>query len=514
MKLIRSVATISAFTAGSRVFGFIREILMANYLGASIKSDALVVAIKLPSILRRIFAEGAFNTTFIPMFSRLLSGKDEKEAQSFAEEILSILVFSLALIVIFIELFIPYLMPIFAPGFKATPERLHLAIEYTRITFPFIFFISLTAFYSGILNSFERFVAVAVSPMIGNIAIIATVFAAVSVDMQAGYAFALGVCACGLIQLLWVLIPAHQSCVRLRLRLPRVSPNVKKFLLLAGPAAAGSGIVQINILLDTVMASKLPTGGVSFIHYADRLNQLPLSMLGTAVGTALLPLMSKKAREGDRQGLIDSQNLALEYALLFVVPAAIGLFLLAQPLMTVLFERGGFGPRESLGSAEALMGLSFGLPAYIMIKIFSSNFFSRQDTKTPVKYAIYSVLINFTLNILLIDSLQHVGLTLATAIAAWINAGMLLTTLVREKYFELSARMKTFIPRLLATSGLTVGFILLVKPHILSWLSDAFLQKAVSLTIMIGASIGGFIILARLTGALDLKDLKLQLKAV
>jgi putative peptidoglycan lipid II flippase len=514
MKLIRSVATISFFTAGSRIFGFIREIIMASYLGASIKSDALVVAIKLPSILRRIFAEGAFNTTFIPMFSRLLSGSSAKEAKTFAEEVLSILVFSLAFIVLFIEIFIPYLMPIFAPGFKETPERLYLAIEYTRLTFPFIFFISLTALYSGILNSFERFVAVAVSPMMGNIAIIATVFAMVALNLQAGYAFAMGVCACGVIQLLWVMVPAHQNCVRLRLRWPTISPNVKKFLLLAGPAAAGSGIVQINILLDTVMASKLPAGGVSFIHYADRLNQLPLSMLGTAMGTALLPLMSKKARAGDRQGLIDTQNLALEYALLFVVPAAIGLFLLAQPLMSVLFERGDFGARESTGSAEALMGLALGLPAYIMIKIFSSNFFSRQDTKTPVKYAICSVVINFTLNVLLIDSLQHVGLTLATAIAAWVNAAMLLVTLIKEKNFELSPRMKVFLPRLLATSALSIGFIVLIKAPILSWISEAFTQKALCLTLLMGGSIGSFIVLARLTGALDMKDLKLQLKAV
>jgi putative peptidoglycan lipid II flippase len=514
MKLIRSVATISAYTAGSRIFGFIREIIMANYLGASIKSDALVVAIKLPSILRRIFAEGAFNTTFIPMFARLLSGKEAHQAKSFAEEILSILVFSLIGIVVLVEIFIPYLMPIFAPGFKDTPERLALAIEYTRLTFPFIFFISLTALYSGILNSYERFAAVAMSPMIGNIAIIGTVFACVSFQLQAGYAFALGVCACGLVQLLWVLVPSHRSCMRLRLRMPKLSPNVKKFLLLVGPAAAGSGIVQINILLDTVMASKLPTGGVSFIHYADRLNQLPLSMLGTAVGTALLPLMSKKARAGDRQGLIDSQNLALEYALLFVVPAALGLILLAHPLMTVLFERGGFGERESIGSAEALMGLALGLPAYIMIKIFSSNFFSRQNTKTPVKYAIYSVIINFTLNVLLINKLQHVGLTLATAIAAWINAALLLITLRKEAYFELSVRMKSFLPRLLLASAGTVAFIMLLKPFMMSFSPTVFMEKALCLLVLIGASVGSFIIIARLTGALDLKDLKLQMQAV
>jgi putative peptidoglycan lipid II flippase len=513
MKLIRSIATISGYTAGSRVFGFLREILMAYFLGAGLKSDALVIAIKLPSILRRLFAEGAFNTTFVPMFARLLAGDKPEEARSFAEEILSILTFSLALLVIIVEVILPWIMPIVVPGFIKTPERLALAIEYSRITFPFIFFISLTALYSGILNSLERFVAVASSPMMGNVGIILVVFALVPFAIPPGHAFSVGIAFCGVIQFLWVLYPAYKSGMSLRLKLPRLTPRVKKFLLLAGPAAAGSGIVQINILLDTLIASLLPAGGVSYIHYADRLNQLPLSMLGTAVGTALLPLLSKKLRSNDIKGAIESQNLALEYALLFVLPAAIGLIFLAQPLMKVLFERGDFGPTETRASAHALMALASGLPAYIMIKIFSTSFFARQDTKTPVKFAILSVVINLILNLTLIWPLKHVGLALSTSIAAWINAILLATTLWRQGFLVLNPRIKRFFPRLLIASSLTVVFIESIRPVVFPLISDFILQNVFCLTLLIAASLGMFVLLARLTGALDFKDLRFQLKS-
>ncbi|ARN85202.1 murein biosynthesis integral membrane protein MurJ [Candidatus Nucleicultrix amoebiphila] len=512
MKLIRSIATISGYTAGSRVFGFLREILMAAYLGASIKSDALVIAIKLPSILRRLFAEGAFNTTFVPMFARLLSADNEKDAKSFAEEIFAILLLSLALLVLFVEIFMPQIMPVFVPGFTKTPERLELAIQYTRITFPFIFFISLAALYSGILNSLERFAAVASSPMIGNIGIIATVFALVSLSTPPGHAFAIGIAVCGLIQMIWVMVPAYKKGMGLRLRMPQLSPQVKKFLVLAGPAAAGSGIVQINILLDTFIASLLPAGGVSYIHYADRLNQLPLSMLGTAVGTALLPLMSKKMRENDKDGMISSQNLALEYALLFVLPATIGLIFLAHPLMKVLFERGDFGPVETMASAQTLRALAIGLPAYIMIKIFSSSFFARHDTKTPVIFAVVSIVLNLILNLSLIGPMKHVGLALSTAIAAWVNAGLLIYTLKRQGYFGLTDRLKRFLPRLGLTCVMTIGFIELVRPRMIWMISDFLPQQVICLLLLVGGSLGFFLILARLTGALNMKDLRFQMQ--
>ena len=413
MKLLRSIATVGGFTIGSRVTGFCREMLMASLLGAGAVSDAFIIALKLPSVFRRILAEGAMNAAFVPLFSGTLATEGENKAKSLAEEILAILTLISLGLVILIELFLPTLMPVFVPGFRATPERMALAIEFSRITFPFIFLISLTALYSGILNSYEKFAAVASSPMMGNIAIILTVYGLLwGTNMEIGDAFSFGILACGIVQLLWVIIPlARQGIVLSWIKL-RWTPQIKKFFKLLAPAAAGSGVIQLSIFIDTLIASLLPTGGVSYIHYADRLSQLPLSVLGTAVGTALLPLLSKQIRAQDFSGARESQNLALEYTLLFTRPATLGLIILAEPLIKLIYEHRAFDSASTLPTARTLMALAAGLPAYILIKIFTTSFFAREDTKTPVMIAVFSVILNIAISLSLLNSLQHVGIAL------------------------------------------------------------------------------------------------------
>ncbi|MEB3701398.1 Murein biosynthesis integral membrane protein MurJ [Candidatus Bealeia paramacronuclearis] len=449
MKLIRSILTVGGFTVGSRLAGFVREVLTASLLGAGAASDALVVAIKLPSFFRRLFAEGAFNASFVPLFAGLLATEGKDAARTFAEQIFTLLITILLVLVLIVELFMPYLLPALVPGFEKTPERLYYAIEFSRVTFPFIFFISLTALYSGILNSFDRFAAVASSPMVGNLAIIAIVFGLHAQFSSAGYAFAIGVTACGVIQWLWVLYPAIKKGMYLRLHRPQMTPQVRKFFVVLGPAAFGSGIVQINLFIGSWIASWLPTGAISYLNFADRLNQLPLSVIGVAVSTALLPLLSKQIRAGSLDEASASQNLALEFSMFLTLPATLALTLIAHPLVSAVFERGAFGSEDSLSTAYTLMALALGLPAYVLIKVFTTGFFARQDTKTPIYTALAGIVVDIVLSLLLMGSLKQIGIALATAAAAWVNALLLGYLLWRKGHLVIENRLLMFFPRLL-----------------------------------------------------------------
>jgi putative peptidoglycan lipid II flippase len=510
MKLFRSIATVGGFTMASRFFGFIRTILTASYLGAGLISDALEIAIKFPSFLRRLFAEGAFNAAFIPFFAGNLAEFGEASAKSLAEEILAFLIFFLLILVILVEIFMGDLMPIVVPGFIKTPERLHYAIEFTRITFPFIFFISLTALYSGILNSFDRFAAVASSPMAGNVAIIAIVLSQATSFPTPGHAFAVSILICGIVQCMWVWLPALKLNMALKIIYPRFTPQVKNFLIRFGPAAASSGVVQVNILIGMVIASYLPAGGVSYIAYADRLNQLPLSVIGTAIGTALLPLLSRQIRSGHHEKALHSQNEALEFAMILTLPATVGLIALAHPMVTVLFERNAFNALASLATSHALMAFAAGLPAYIMIKIFSACFFAHQNTHTPLKAAAIAVVVDIGLSILFIRPFQHVGIGLATAIAAWVNAILLGYLLWKKGYFIIDERLKKIIPKYILVTLFTFLYLKFSVVIFKFWeLETAFLKTAI-LCFIILSGIAFFFLLAKLLGAINFKELKLK----
>ncbi len=510
MKLIRSIATVGFYTLGSRLFGFLRTTLMAGFLGTGVLADAAALALKIPSLLRRIFAEGAMNAAFVPTFSKYLTSEGSESARSYAEEILSLLLFILTLLVIVVEVFMHKLVPFFLPGFKDDPERLSYVIDFTRITFPFILFISLTALYSGVLNSLEKFAAVASSPMMGNIAIIVVAFALLDVTPTAGHAFSYGIIACGIIQWVWVLVPTHRQGMRLRLRWPKLSPRVRHFFILMGPAAAGSGVVQINIFLDMLIASYLPTGGISFLNYAERLNQLPLSMLGTAVGTALLPLLSKQLKKNQYNEAMESQNLALEYSILFTTPALLGLMVLGEPIVKVLYEHGKFSTYDTLETTKTLMALASGLPAYIMIKIFSTSFFAQEDTKTPVLVALGSVFLNLGLNLLFIKPFAHVGLGLATSFAAWMNAVLLGYLLKKRSLFILNNRIKRFLPRALISTALTGIVFWGMMPFLNNLIQSGKSLQILALLMTVILGIGLFTIFSMITGALDMKDLRFQ----
>lgn len=470
MKLIKSFLSVSGFTILSRITGFIRETLQAHYIGVNVVSDALTIAIKIPSLFRRIFAEGAFNVSFVPIFSQMLAKDGKKSALDFAQNIFSFLALSLIILVLVIEFFLPDLIPLFFRGLAQTPERLHLTIRFAKITFPFLFFISLSAFFSGILNSFERFVAAASSPAAGNLFIIgALVYLSPTLDSP-GYALAWGVLGCGIVQFLWVFVPCQLSGLLILPKRPKLTLQTRRFLKILLPAALGSSVVQINLFLDIMIASYLKVGGISYMSYADRLSQLPLSVIGIALSTVLLPTLSKSIRNKDIKGIQNLQTVSLESAFTLALPAMISLIMLAPFLVENLYAHGRFKESHILPTAYTLRALASGLPAYILIKLFGTCFFSNQDTKTPMIVGIGSVILNVALNLLLITPLEHVGLGLATSLAAWAQAVILGILLWKRKLFFFSDHLGLYARKITIPLAVLVFYLVFIYPALKDYL--------------------------------------------
>lgn len=508
MALLRSIATVGGYTMASRILGFARDILIAALLGAGPVADAFFVAFKLPNFFRRLFAEGAFNAAFVPLFSGKLATEGQEAARVFAVTVLSVMVVFLYVFVTVLQIGMPFLMYGFAPGFADEPEKFGLAIELTRITFPYLLFISLVSLLGGILNSMGRFAAAAATPIILNIVLIGALVGATPYLPTPGHALAWGVAAAGMVQFVWLAVACHRAGMTLRLPRPRLSPPVRRLLRLMLPGAVGAGVVQINLLIDIVIASILPTGAVSFLYYADRVNQLPLGVVGIAIGTALLPLLSRQLREGSEDAARNSMNRGIEFALLLTIPGAAALLVIAEPIIIVLFQRGAFDSAISTATAHALMAYASGLPAYVLIKVLGPGFFAREDTATPVKIAIVCVTVNVVLNLTLIHWLAHVGIALATALSAWLNAFLLVLTLRRRGHHALDARLRSRVARtLLASAGMAGALWLMMV-----WGGHLFAAPGPTrIATLAGFIVAGLAIYAGLavaTGAANLADLK------
>ncbi len=352
----------------SRVFGFARDILIAAILGAGPVADVFFVAFKFPNLFRRLFAEGAFAAAFVPLFAGLVETDGKDAARAFAEQALSVLLWTLLVFVAVVQMAMPVLMVGFAPGFVGDPAKFDLAVQLTRITFPYLLFISLVSLMAGVLNSLGRFWAAAATPILLNVCLIGAVLGLSPMMETPGHALAWGVAGAGMVQFVWLLFHCARAGMRLRLPRPRLTPKVRLLARRILPVAVGAGIYQINLLIDTIIASLLPSGSISYLFYADRVNQLPLGIVGVAVGTALLPMLSRQLRGGQAGAAMHSQNRALEFAFLLTLPAAAALIVIADPVIAVLFERGAFGPAEVRATAAALAVYAVGLPAYVLVK--------------------------------------------------------------------------------------------------------------------------------------------------
>ena len=466
MSLLRAIATVGGYTMVSRITGFLRDVLIAATLGAGPVADAFFVAFKLPNFFRRLTGEGALTVAFVPIYAGLLEGEGKEVAQRFAREVASVLVAGLLAFLLAVELCMPWVMMGLAPGFIDTPERFDLAVELTRITFPYLPLISMVALMGAMLNSQGRFAAMASAPIWLNVILIAAMLGAANILDTPGHVLAWGVVAAGVVQFLWLVEACRRAGIVPWPWLPRLTPRVRELLRLMVPAIIGAGVVQINLLIDLVLASTLPTGSVSFLYYADRVNQLPLGVIGIAIGTALLPMLSRQFRAGAVDEANATQNQALEFGLLLTIPAAVGLVLVAEPIITVLFQRGAFDAVAADKSAWALMAYAAGLPAFVLVKIFQPGFFARKDTATPVRVAVVAVAVNLILNLILMQYLAHVGLALATSIASWVNATLLAGLLHRRGDFRLSRRTASRTVRILLAALAMAGVLYLVLERV------------------------------------------------
>ncbi len=433
MSFARSLFTVSGLTVVSRVGGFVRDSLTAIFLGAGPVADAFFVAQRLPNLFRSLFAEGAFSAAFVPLYTTEQERNGDEAAQAFAGQALMLLLAFLLPFSVLVMMFMPEVMLVLAPGFERDSEKYNLAVSFSTITFPYLALISVTALQTGVLNARGRFGPGAAAPIAFNIVLIIGLLAAKFFDWHVGYTLAWSVLISGVVQYAWLAISCYRARASIPILRPRLSDASNKLFRRIGPGAVGAGASQINLLISTILASTLPTGAVSYLFYADRLNQLPLGIVGIAVATTLLPLLSRHIEAGAEDKVRHFNSRAIEFCLLLGLPATIGLIILAQPIIQTLFQHGAFKLQDTLATSDALRAYALGIPAFLLVKVFAAGFFARHDTKTPVKIAVTGMIVNVFCSILLLGLLQHIGIALANSIAVTVNAALLFRAMRRKK---------------------------------------------------------------------------------
>ncbi len=504
-RVLRNVFTVGAWTMASRILGFARDMLIAAKLGAGPVADAFFVALKLPNLFRRLFGEGAFNAAFIPAFTGTLAAEGPGQARALANTLAALMAIWLSGLVLLGVVFMPQLLLVLAPGFADGDPRLQLAVEMTRITFPYLLFICLAALVSGVLNGMERFSAAAAAPVLFNVIVMAALLGLAPFTATPGHALAWGVVLSGVAQLAMLMVAVRWAGMAISpLTRPRLTPGVVQVLRRMAPGVLGAGVTQLNLAIDVVIASLLPAGAVSFLYYADRVAQLPLGVIGAAVGTALLPTLARQLRSGHALAAHRSQNRAIEFSLALALPAALALAVAAGPVVSTLFERGAFGAEAARATAAALMAYAVGLPAFVLVKALTPGFFARGDTVTPVKIGIGIVVLNLALNLALTPFLGHVGIALATSLAAWVNVALLAHLLRRRRRLVLDRRLRRAAPRLLG-AAVAMAVVLAALGALLFPLAGG-LARFAALAAMVGAGIAVYFGTAHLAGGLDLRE--------
>lgn len=467
VRLARSFLTVGSWTAASRVLGFLRDVMIAGLLGAGPVADAFFVAFRLPNTFRRFFAEGAFNTAFVPLFAKRLEGEGAGAARDFAEQTLAVLAGTLLVLTVLAQLFMPVLIWLLAAGFADDPQRFDLAVFYGRIQFPYLLCMSLTALFSGVLNALGRFAAPAAAPVLLNVVLIGAMALASAAALPVGTSLAVGVLLAGVAQAALVAAAARAAGMRLALRRPRLTPGVRRLLRLGVPAALAGGVLQLNILIGTVIASFFD-GAVAWLSYADRLYQLPLGIVGVAIGVVLLPELSRRVRAEDRAGACEAMNRAAEFALMLTLPAAVALLTIPGAIVSTLFERGAFGPDDTRAVALALAVFALGLPAFVLQKVIQPVFFAREDMKAPLRFAVASVAVNVAVSLLGAPLFGYAAIAAGTSLGGWVNLWLLWRGASRlGADAAIDARLRTRAPRV-AMASLAMGAVVLVAATALS----------------------------------------------
>lgn len=513
MSLVRSVATVGGLTLVSRVLGFVRDQLIAFTLGTGFVAQAFIIAQRFPNLFRTLFAEGAFNSAFVPQFARRIEADGQQTALSFAIEVFSALFAWLLAFSAIAMIAMPYLIYVIAPGFHFDQAKLDLTVYLTRICFPYLLFISLTALQSGVLNSLNRFTAAAAAPILLNLSMIAANVVAWFFETgnspATGVIFAWGVTVSGVVQFLLLAIACHRANMPLFPKWPLMTPGVKQVIKLSVPGIISGGIMQINLLIATSLASAI-SGAVAYLYYAERLYQLPLGVIGVAVGVVLLPDLSRRLRAGDDAGALHSTNRALEISLILMIPAAVALMVIPIPIVRTVFEHGAFKPEDTLAVAPAIIAFAAGLPAFAMTKAFQPNFYAREDTRTPMRIALLSIAVNVAASVGLSQIFGHVGIAAATTLAAWTNTLCLGFLLRQRNFFRMDAQFQSRLPRIIL-SAIVMGAVLYAGTWLLSGnfqSSSRFIAAAWALLALVMAGIVSYFACIIATGAITPTELK------
>lgn len=498
-RLLRSTATVGVMTLLSRILGFIRDMVIARYFGAGLATDAFFVANRIPNMLRRLFAEGAFSQAFVPVLTEYKTRGDDEQVRALVDRVTGTLGVALFVITLVGVVAAPLLILAFAPGFSANAAQWDLASDMLRITFPYIFFISLTALAGAILNTYGRFWVPAFTPVLLNLAIIAGAIWLAPLLDEPITALAWAILIAGLIQLAFQLPFLRALGFFPRPRWGWSHAGVRKIGRLMLPALFGSSVAQVNILFDTLIASFLVTGSVSWLFYADRLLEFPLGVFGIALGTVILPSLSQRYAEQDAARFSQTLDWALRLVLVVGVPATLGLFILSAPILTTLFQYGEFSSHDARMASLALTAYSLGLLGFLLVKVLAPGFYARQDIRTPVRIGVIAMLSNMGLNLAFVVPMvvlgfeaPHMGLALATAISAFINAGLLWITLRKKGIWQRSPGWGVLLLRVAVASVLMTALLWWLQGSAEQWAQWNAVQRAVRLSGLIAAGVAGY----------------------
>ncbi|MCK6418237.1 MAG: murein biosynthesis integral membrane protein MurJ [Alphaproteobacteria bacterium] len=509
MKLLKAMVTVSGLTGLSRIAGFARDVITAAILGAGPVADAFFVAFRLPNFFRRVTAEGSFSVAFIPLYAEALEKEGQESAEIFASRAFWVMALILGVFTVICMIFMPAILHVIAPGFTQDPDQFALAVTLSRITFSYLLLMSLTALLGGMLNAHNRFGPFAFAPTLFNLCMVVALLWA-GLFENAGYAMAWGIVAAGFVQLGWLWANLKASGLRIRFVKPQLSARIKRVFKLMGPGLIGAGAQQINLFIDTIIASFLATGAISYLYYADRLNQLPLGMVGIAVGTALLPMLSRALSQNNQTEARDLFNRALEMCLILALPAAAALCVMPHSLISVLFERGEFKAADTLSTAQVLAGYSIGLPAYICIKVFASAHWARQDTMTPVKIAIIGTVFNtgVALGLIFFAQMGVAGIALATGLSAWVQFVMHLRALRDHPAIHFDDRFKRVWPRMVAATTAMSIFLCAAGSVLALYNETETLRKLIGLLVLVGGGGGIYAACIFGLGVLKVSEIK------
>ncbi len=514
MDFLRSIFTVGGFTMASRVLGFVRDILIAHALGTGLAADAFFVSQRFPNLFRSLFAEGAFNAAFVPQYARRLEGEGHEAARRFGEQVTAVMTTLLLVFTLAAQAGMPWLMYLLAGGYADDPAKFALSVLLTQITFPYLLFMSLTALQGGILNSLNRFMHAAAAPILLNVVMIAALLIVGPLALrleEIAYVLAWAMTVAGVGQFLWMVIACHRAGMDLHLPLPRLTPELRKLFRLMLPGIIGSGVMQLNLVIGTQIAS-WQDGAVSYLYYADRIYQFPLAIVGSATGVVLLPVLSRHLRAGEDAAAMSTLNRGIELVLLLTVPAAVALMALPLPIVSVLFQHGNFTAADSAATALALGIYGAGLPAFVLVKALAPAFYAREDTATPFRYAIISMVVNTVLSVALFQVMAFAGIALGTVLASWLNIVMLAWTLRRRGHLAVDARLRGRLPRILVSSAVMGVGVWFVARLLAPLLGAGLLWQVLGIALLVGAGLAVFGLLALATGGVNAGELRRLLR--